>query len=114
MKSTIKFFTFFILTVSTLHADLKTDLTNINSSIRELNSNVNDLNLTAETLCAPLIAIHQQAREIIDSITATNTALTPPLVLDNDTLLLTENLYLNVTALSSASSMLSTGLAQLQ
>ncbi len=114
MKSTMTFMTLLLLTVSTLHADLKTDLTGINSSIAALNGNVTDLNLTADTLCAPLITIDRQAREIVDAITVANAQLTPPLVLDNETLLLTENLYINITALSNSSYMLSTDIALLQ
>ena len=110
----IKLITLFVFAVSTLHADLKTDLTSINNSIVELNSNIADLNLTADTLCAPLIAINKQAKDIVDSIAVANESLAAPLVLDSDTLLLTENLFINVAALSNESYMLSTDITLLQ
>lgn len=114
MKNIMKLIALFILTLSVVHADLKTDLTNINNSIVELKGNIADINLTSDTMCAPLIAINQQAKDIVDSITVVNENLAAPLTLDNETLVLTENLFINVAALSNESSLLSTDVTLLQ
>lgn len=110
----MKLIALFILTLSVVHADLKTDLTNINNSIVVLNGNIADINLTSDTMCAPLIAINQQAKDIVNAITVVNQNLAAPLTLDNETLVLTENLFINVTALSNASSLLSADITLLQ
>lgn len=114
MKNIMKLIALFILTLSVVHADLKTDLTNINNSIVVLNGNIADINLTSDTMCAPLIAINQQAKDIVNAITVVNQNLAAPLTLDNETLVLTENLFINVTALSNASSLLSADITLLQ
>ena len=114
MKNKMRFIALFLLTVSALHADLKTDLTNINNSIVELNSSIADLNLTSDALCAPLIAIDQQAGGIVDAIALVNANLAAPLTLDNETLLLTENLFVNMASLSNSSYLLSSDITLLQ
>jgi hypothetical protein len=100
--------------VSAVHADLKTDLANINNSIVELNSSIAGLNLTSDSLCAPLIAIDRQAGGIVDAIALVNTNLAAPLTLDSDTLLLMENLYVNMASLSNTSYLLSSDITLLQ
>lgn len=110
----MKLITLFILTLSVVHADLKTDLTALNSSMAELNSKIADTDLTAETMCAPLIAVNQQANDIVVALSAANENITAPLTLDNETLVLTENLFVNIAALSNATSLLSTEIALLQ
>lgn len=114
MKHIIKLTVLLIVTLSAVHADLKTDLTALNNSMVELNGNITDTNLTSDSMCAPLLALNQQANDILDSITVANENLTAPLTLDNETLVLTENLFVNVAALSNASSVLSTEIALLQ
>jgi len=114
MKHIMKLIVLFIVALSALHADLKTDLNNLNNSMVELNGNMTDVNLTSESMCAPLIALNQQAKNIVDVLTAANANITAPLTLDNETLVLIENLFVNVTALSNASSVLSNDIALLQ
>lgn len=114
MTNIMKLITLFILTLSVVHADLKTDLTALNSSMAELNSKIADTDLTAETMCAPLIAVNQQANDIVVALSAANENITAPLTLDNETLVLTENLFVNIAALSNATSLLSTEIALLQ
>lgn len=114
MKTIMRFTALFLLTVSALHADLKTDLDTINSSIVELNTSIAELNLTPDTLCAPLLSINRQARAIVDTIALVNADLAAPLALDSDTLLLTETLFVNVASLSNESYLLSTDIALLQ
>ncbi len=114
MKTMIKHIVLFILSFSAVHADLKTDLTNLNNSMVALNDNITDTNLASDSMCAPLIALNQQAKDIIDALTVTDQNISAPLSLDNETLVLTENLFINVAALSNASSMLSSKIALLQ
>jgi hypothetical protein len=114
MKQLIKLVTLFIVTLSAVNADLKTDLTALNHSMVELNGNITDTNLTSDSMCAPLIALSQQSKEIVDTLTVTDENITAPLTLDNETLVLTEELFINVAALSNASSLLSTEIALLQ
>jgi len=114
MKHIMKLIVLFIVALSAVHADLKTDLTDLNNNMVELNGNISDVNLTSDSMCAPLIALNQQAKEIIDALTAANANITAPLTLDNETLVLTEALFVNVAALSNASSVLSNDIALLQ
>jgi hypothetical protein len=114
MKKIIRFTALLLLTVSALHADLKTDLSNINSSIVELNTSIAGLNLTSDALCAPLISINRQASAIVDAIALVNANLAAPLALDSDTLLLTETLFVNIASLSNESYLLSTDITLLQ
>lgn len=114
MKTMMKLIALFILTFSALHADLKTDLTNLNHSMVELNSTITDTKLTADSICAPLIALNQQAKDIVAALSAANENITAPLTLDDETLVLTEELFVNVAALSNASSLLSDEIALLQ
>jgi len=114
MKNIARFMSLFLLTVSALHADLKTDLVNINGSIVELNASIAELNLTSDALCAPLLALNQQAGAIVDAITFVNANMAAPLSIDNDTLLLAENLFVNMASLSNESYRLSTDIALLR
>ena len=114
MTNIMRFFALLLLTVSAVHADLKSDLANINTSIVELNSSITALNLTSDSLCAPLIAIDQQASGIVDAIVLVNANLAAPLTLDSDTLLLMESLFVNMASLSNSSSLLSTDITLLQ
>lgn len=114
MKNIMKLIAFFVLMLSVVHADLKADLTNINNSIVGLKGNIADIKLTSDTMCAPLITINQQTKDIVESISVVNKNLVAPLTLDNETLVLTENLFINIAALSNGSSLLSTDIALLQ
>lgn len=114
MKHIIKLTVLFIVTLSAVHADLKTDLTALNNSMVELNGNITDTNLTSDSMCAPLIALNQQTKEIIDTLVAVDQNISAPLTLDDETLVLTEELFVNVAAVSNASSVLSTEIALLQ
>jgi len=114
MKTIMRFTALFLLTFSALHADLKTDLGNINTSIIELNASIAEANLSSDALCAPLLSINQQASAIVDAIALVNANLVAPLALDSDTLLLTENLFVNVASLSNQSYLLSTDISLLQ
>jgi len=114
MKTIMRFTALFLLTFSALHADLKTDLGNINTSIIELNASIAEVNLSSDALCAPLLSINQQASAIVDNIAMVNANLAAPLALDSDTLLLTETLFVNVASLSNQSFLLSTDISLLQ
>jgi hypothetical protein len=68
MKHIIKFFAVLAFSATLLQADLKTDLANINSSMLELNSSISTAELTSNTMCASLISLNKQAKEIIHTI----------------------------------------------
>ncbi len=114
MNSIIKFFAAIAFSVSLLQADLKTDLANINTSMLELNSSISTTELTSNTMCASLISLNKQAKEIVDAIVLVNDSFSTPITLDNETLSLTENLFVTVASLSNQSSLLSNEVTLLQ
>jgi len=114
MNSIIKFFAALAFSVSLLQADLKTDLANINTSMLELNSSISTTELTSNTMCASLISLNKQAQEIVDAIVLVNDSFSTPITLDNETLSLTENLFVTVASLSNQSSLLSNEVTLLQ
>lgn len=96
----MKFITLLILSLTVIHADLKSDLTNINTRMVQLNTEISDLNLNADTMCAPFTLLNKEAQEIVQTITLIDQNISQPLTLDNETLLLTESLFVNVSTLS--------------
>ncbi len=114
MNNIIKFFAALAFSASLLQADLKTDLANINTSMVELNSSISTAELTSNTMCAPLISLNKQAKEIVNAIALVNDGFSTPITLDNETLLLTENLFVTVASLSNQSSLLSDEITLLQ
>ena len=113
MKNISKLLIILVVGIVTLQADLKSDLTSINTSVVDLNSAVNDTNITAKSLCAPLIALNQQARAIVETITSSSASMSAPLVVDNETMVLVETLFTNVATLSGSSLGLSSNVATL-
>ncbi len=114
MNSIIKFFAALALSASLLQADLKTDLANINNSMLELNSSISNVDLSSNAMCASLISLNIQAKDIVDTIIVTNNSFSAPITLDDETLLLTENLFVTVASLSNQSSLLSNDITILQ
>ena len=114
MKSMIKFFTVLALSASLLQADLKTDMSNINHSMLELNSSISTVDLNATTMCASLLSLNKQAKEIVNAIALVNENFSAPITLDEETLLLTEDLFITVTSISTQSSLLSDEITLLQ
>lgn len=114
MNNIIKFFAALAFSASFLQADLKTDLANINTSMVELNSSISTAELTSNTMCASLISLNKQAKEIVNAIALVNDGFSTPITLDNETLLLTENLFVTVASLSNQSSLLSDEITLLQ
>jgi len=114
MKNMIKFFTVLALSASLLQADLKTDLTNINKSMLELNSSISTTDLNSTSMCASLLSLNKQAKEIVNAIALVNENFSAPITLDEETLLLTENLFVNVSSISNQSSLLSDEITLLQ
>ena len=107
MNNIFKFFAALLFSASLLQADLKTDLTHINTSIVELNSTISNAELTSNTMCASLISLNRQAKDIINAIVLVNDSFSSPITLDEETLLLTEDLFVSVASLSNQSSLLS-------
>jgi hypothetical protein len=114
MNSIIKFFAALALSASLLQADLKTNLANINNSMLELNSSISNVDLSSNAMCASLISLNIQAKDIVDTIIVTNNSFSAPITLDDETLLLTENLFVTVASLSNQSSLLSNDITILQ
>ena len=114
MKSMIKFFTILVLSASLLQADLKNDLTNINHSMLELNSSISTLDLNSTAMCASLLSLNKQTKEIVNAIALVNENFSAPITLDEETLLLTENLFVTVTSISNQTSLLSDEITLLQ
>ena len=113
MRTIIKLFAVFALSASFLQADLKTDLISINNSMTELNSSIASVELTSVSMCAPLIALNKQTQTVIDAIAATNNSFTSPITLDDETLVLAQDLFTNVAALSAQTSFLSSDITLL-
>ncbi len=107
MNHIIKFFALFAFSATLLQADLKTDLANINTTMLELNSIISSTDLTSDTMCASLISLNKQAKAIVNEIVLVNESFSTPITLDNETLSLTENLFVTTASLSSQSSLLS-------
>ncbi len=114
MNSIIKFFAALALSASLLQADLKTDLININNSMLELNSSISNVEVTSNAMCASLTSLNKQAKDIVDTIIVTNDSFSAPITLDDETVLLTENLFVTVASLSNQSSLLSNDITMLQ
>lgn len=114
MNSIFKFFAALAFSASLLQADLKTDLTNINTSMLELNSSISTAELTSNTMCASLISLNKQAKDIVNAIVLVNDSFASPITLDDETLLLTENLFVTIASLSNQSSLLSDEITLLQ
>ena len=113
MRTIIKLFAVLALSASFLQADLKTDLISLNSSMVELNSSIASVELTSVSMCAPLIALNKQTQTLIDAIRVTNNSFTDPITLDDETLVLAQDLFTNVAALSAQTSLLSSDIALL-
>ena len=114
MNNIFKFFAALLFSASLLQADLKTDLTHINTSMLELNSSISNAELTSNTMCASLISLNRQAKDIINAIVLVNDSFSSPITLDEETLLLTEDLFVSVASLSNQSSLLSDEMSLLQ
>jgi hypothetical protein len=114
MKHIIKFFAVLAFSATLLQADLKTDLANINSSMLELNSSISTAELTSNTMCASLISLNKQAKEIIHKIVLINESFSSSISLDDETLSLTEDLFVTAASLSNQSSLLADEITMLQ
>jgi len=113
MRILNKLFAFLALSASFLQADLKTDLISINTSMVELNSSIASVELTSVSMCAPLIALNKQTQTVLDAIAVTNNSFTGPITLDDETLVLAQDLFTNVAALSAQTSFLSSDITLL-
>lgn len=96
----MKFITLLLLSITLIHADLKSDLTTVNSRMVQLNSEISDINLSADTMCASFTTINQEVKDIVHTITLIDQNISQPMTLDSETLLLTEALFNNVLTLS--------------
>jgi hypothetical protein len=65
-------------------------------------------------MCASLISLNNQAKDIVHAIVLVNEGFSSPITLDNETLSLSEDLFVSVASLSNQSSLLSDEIALLQ
>ncbi len=114
MKKLLQTLILATLTLSWAHAALKDELLIIDNDMALLDHNISSTTLTAQTLCAPLIKINQEAKAITQAMTQTTHNLTAPISLDNDTLTALESLITRASTLSSSSQLLSAQLNTLQ
>ncbi|GIT99405.1 hypothetical protein [Sulfurovum sp. TSL1] len=114
MNHILKFFAALAFSASLLQADLKTDLANIHTSMLELNSSISTAELTSNTMCASLISLNDQAKAIVNAIALMNEGFSSPITLDNETLSLTEDLFVSAASLSNQTSLLSDEITLLQ
>ncbi len=114
MKNMIRLITGIVLSATLLQADLKTDLVNFNNSMSDLNNSIANVTLTSDSMCAPLIALNKEARAIVDAIIIRNNAFSAPITLDDETIVLTQKLFINVAAIAKESSFITADIALLQ
>jgi len=114
MKNIFKTIVLFLLSVSLLQADLKTDLVGINNSMVELNSSIAGVEITPDAMCAPMILLNQQSELILDQIITVNEGFATSITLDDETLRLMEDLFINVASTSNQSLFLSNEVTLMQ
>lgn len=89
-----------ITPVDKAHADLYQDVQNVLAGAQALDVQLKGTTLSAASLCGPLVAANQSARNLVNSITRINAALAEPLQIDAATLSALDSL--SNTALSLA------------
>jgi len=97
----MKLITLLLLSFTVIHADLKTDLTTVNERIMQLNIDISDTNLSADTMCSSFTTVNQEAQDIVNTISLIDQNISQPVTLDEQTLAVTEALFINVAILST-------------
>ena len=92
---------------------LLTDLQNLNSQATALNTQLAGINLSADTVCGPLVNASQATRDLVNSITTINDNLAAPLSIDADALTALDDLFINSLAIANESLRLSVDLNSL-
>lgn len=89
---------------------LLTDLQNLNSQSTALNTQLAGINLSADSVCGPLVNASQATRDLVNSITAINENLAAPLQIDADVLTELDDLFVASTGIANESLRLSVDL----
>ena len=74
---------------------LLTELQDLNSQATALNTQLAGINLTADSVCGPLVNANQAARDLVNSITTVNDSLAAPLSVDADVLTALDDLFVS-------------------
>jgi len=91
-------------------ASLLTDLQDLNSQSTTLNTQLAGINLSADSVCGPLVNASQATRDLVNSITAINENLAAPLQIDADVLTELDDLFVTSTGIANESLRLSVDL----
>jgi len=67
-------------------ADVNTDLAALNAQAASLETQLEGINLSADSVCGPLVDANQAARDLVNSITAVEASLAAPLSVDAATM----------------------------
>lgn len=100
-------------TVSAAKVSLLTDLQDLNSQATALNTQFAGINLSADSVCGPLVDASQATRDLVNSITTINDNLAAPLSVDADALTALDDLFINSLAIANESLRLSVDLNSL-
>jgi len=97
-------------TASAAKTSLLTDLQNLNSQATALNTQLAGINLSADSVCGPLVNASQATRDLVNSITAINDSLAAPLSVDADVLTAMDDLFVTTSGIANESLRLSVDL----
>ena len=82
-------------TASAAKASLLTDLQDLNSQASALKTELAGINLSADSVCGPLVNANQSARDLVNSISSINDSLAAPLSVDDDVLTSLDDLFVS-------------------
>jgi hypothetical protein len=82
-------------TASAAKASLLTDLQDLNSQASALKTELAGINLSADSVCGPLVNANQSARDLVNSISSINDSLAAPLSVDDDILTSLDDLFVS-------------------
>ena len=102
-----------LLPVGSARADLYNELQALVSQAQTLDAQLKSITLTADSVCGPLVAANQSARDLVNSIAVVNQGLAAPLQIDSTTLASLETLSSTTVSLANESLRLSLDLKNL-
>lgn len=102
-----------LLPVGSARAELYNELQALVSQAQTLDAQLKSITLTADSVCGPLVAANQSARDLVNSIAVVNQELAAPLQIDSTTLASLETLSSTTVSLANESLRLSLDLKNL-
>lgn len=96
--------------ISSAHATLLTDLQALNTQASSLKTALSAIHFTSTAACQPVAQANQQARDLVNSLTAVNASLAAPLHIDADTLTALDQLATTTLGISTEALRISTDL----